>query len=153
MLKIRHGGASTKYCGAELLSTNAFRECRVVSGVAYARGVHARAQVMLSVASSAVRENDAPLVKGRRRKFTPDNVARIKGWVAQGVGRDEIASRLEVTTGSLQVTCSRLGISLRKRSSANGNGAIKPHRVVQSSAEERANTPAAVKLTLLIKAQ
>src|SRR5262245_15427660 len=108
---------------------------------------------MLSVASAAVRENDAPLVKGRRRKFTPDNVARIKEWVAQGVGRDEIASRLEVTTGSLQVTCSRLGISLRKSSSANGNGAIKPLRVVQSSTEERANTPAAVKLTLLIKAQ
>src|SRR5262245_17251746 len=108
---------------------------------------------MLSVASAAVRENDAALVKGRRRKFTPDNVARIKDWVAQGVGRDEIANRLDVTVGSLQVTCSRLGISLRKSSSANGNGAIKPLRVVQSSMEERGNAPAAVKLTLLIKAQ
>jgi|SRR5262245_54798233 len=112
-----------------------------------------KVQVMLSVASAAARENDAPLGKGRRRKFTPENIARIKDWVAQGIGRDEIANRLEVTTGSLQVTCSRLGISLRKSSSANGNGAIKPLRVVQSSMEERANAPAAIKLTLLIKAQ
>src|SRR5262249_11018964 len=34
--------------------------------------------------------------------------------VAQGISRDEIASRLGVTVGSLQVTCSRLGISLRR---------------------------------------
>jgi hypothetical protein len=110
---------------------------------------------MLPVASAAVRENDAPLVKGREpRKFTPENIARIKDWVAQGVGRDEIANRLEVTVGSLQVTCSRLGISLRKRASANGNGAIKPLRVVQSSIMEdiqQCNTPAPVRFTLLIK--
>jgi len=44
---------------------------------------------MSPVASAAVHENDAPLVKGRRTKFTPDNIARIKDWVAQGVGRNE----------------------------------------------------------------
>jgi hypothetical protein len=109
----------------------------------------------MSSVCATVRENDAPLVKGRQpTKFTPDNIARIKEWVAKGVGRDEIANLLEVTVGSLQVTCSKLGISLRRKSSlANGNGAIKPLRVVQSSTEERANAPAAVKLTLLIKAQ
>ena len=48
------------------------------------------------------------------RKFTPENIARIKEWVAQGLSRDEIADRLEVTAGSLQVTCSKLGISLRR---------------------------------------
>jgi len=74
---------------------------------------------MLSVATAAVRENNAPLVKGRQpTKFTSDNIARIKDWVAQGVGREEIANRLEVTVNSLQVTCSKLGISLRKRSLA-----------------------------------
>src|SRR5262245_23485871 len=121
----------------------------------YAGRGGAGGQVMASVASAAVRENDPPLVKGRQpTKFTPDNIARIKEWVAKGVGRDEIANRLEVTIGSLQVTCSKLGISLRRKSSlAEGNGAIKPLRVVQSSTEERANAPAAVKLTLLIKAQ
>ena len=70
---------------------------------------------MLSMAIAAVRENNPPLVKGRQpTKFTPNNIARIKEWVAQGLSRDEIADRLEVTAGSLQVTCSKLGISLRR---------------------------------------
>jgi hypothetical protein len=110
---------------------------------------------MLSVAVAAVRENEAPLVKGKRRKFTPDNIARIKDWVAQGVGRDEIANRLEVTVGSLQVTCSKLGISLRKSSLAKGNGAIRPLGVVQRSIEHapEGTHSARTKLTLLLKAQ
>src|SRR4051812_20912730 len=53
---------------------------------------------------------------GRRAtKFTPANVQKIKDFVAQGLSREEIAQSLDVTVGSLQVTCSRLGISLRKR--------------------------------------
>src|SRR5262245_7200921 len=110
---------------------------------------------MLSVAVAAVRENEAPLVKGKRRKFTPANIARIKNWVAQGVGRDEIANRLEVTVGSLQVTCSRLGISLRTSSLAKGNAAIRPLAVGQGSIEhapEGAHS-AQAKFTLLLKAQ
>jgi hypothetical protein len=60
---------------------------------------------------------------------------------------------LELTVGSLQVTCSRLGISLRKSSSANGNGAIKPPHALQASMDhiQQGNAPASVKLTLLIK--
>jgi hypothetical protein len=90
------------------------------------------------------------LVTGRQpRKFTPENIARIKDWVAQGVGRDEIANRLEVTLGSLQVTCSKLGISLRKSSSANGKGATQPLDPVQRSIEHVAQ----IKFTLLIQTQ
>ena len=48
-----------------------------------------------------------------RRKFTPANIQKIKDWVAEGISREEIAKSLGVTVGSLQVTCSRLGISLR----------------------------------------
>jgi hypothetical protein len=47
-------------------------------------------------------------------KFTPQAIAKIKEMVAQGLSRDEIAKLLDVTVGSLQVTCSRLGISLRR---------------------------------------
>jgi hypothetical protein len=111
---------------------------------------------MSSVASATVRENAAPLVKGRQpTKFTHDNIARIKEWVAKGVGRDEIANRLEVTVGSLQVTCSKLGISLRRKSSlAEGKGAIQPLRVVQCSTEHiQGNTLAGAKFILLIKTQ
>jgi hypothetical protein len=47
---------------------------------------------------------------------------QIKGFVAVGISREEIADRVGVTVGSLQVTCSRLGISLRRIISANGSG-------------------------------
>ena len=56
---------------------------------------------------------------GRRAtKFTPANVQKIKDFVAQGLSREEIAKSLDVTLGSLQVTCSKLGISLRSHHSA-----------------------------------
>src|SRR5499433_4504817 len=66
--------------------------------------------------------NASPSAKGRRVKFTPQVIENIKEFVAQGISRDEIANRLGVTLGSLQVTCSRLGISLRRIISANGSG-------------------------------
>ena len=47
------------------------------------------------------------------RKYTPANIQKIQDWVAEGISREEIAKSLGVTVGSLQVTCSRLGISLR----------------------------------------
>jgi hypothetical protein len=50
---------------------------------------------------------------GKRTKFTPQVIEKIKEFVAEGISRDEIATRLGVTVGSLQVTCSRLGVSLR----------------------------------------
>jgi hypothetical protein len=51
---------------------------------------------------------------GRASKFTPQTIQKIKEMVAQGLSREEIAQRLDVTVGSLQVTCSRLGVSLRR---------------------------------------
>jgi|SRR5262245_12332439 len=53
--------------------------------------------------------------KNRRPpKFTPQAIEKIREMVAQGLSREEIAKLLDVTVGSLQVTCSRLGISLRR---------------------------------------
>jgi hypothetical protein len=63
-----------------------------------------------------------PFIKGRPVKFTPQGLENIKGFVAQGISRDEIANRLGVTVGSLQVTCSRLGISLRSNYSRHTAG-------------------------------
>jgi hypothetical protein len=59
--------------------------------------------------------NASPSARGRRPKFTPQAIEKIKELVAQGARREEIASLLGVTVGSLQVTCSRLGISLRRK--------------------------------------
>jgi hypothetical protein len=91
-----------------------------------------------------------PLVKRKQpSKFTSENISRIKDWVTQGVGRDEIANRLEVSVGSLQVTCSRLGISLRKRSLPGDSGATESLDPVRRSIEHAAQ----IKFTLLIQKQ
>ena len=62
---------------------------------------------------------DSTTRAGRRAtKFTPANIQKIKDFVAQGISKEEIAKFLDVTVGSLQVTCSRLGISLRRHNDA-----------------------------------
>ena len=64
----------------------------------------------------------SPIGPGRRpTKFTPERLEHIKDLVARGVDRDEIARLLGVTVGSLQVTCSRFGISLRRPRVTNGS--------------------------------
>jgi len=65
--------------------------------------------------------NASPPARGRRVKFTPQVIEQIKGFVAVGTSREEIANRVGVTVGSLQVSCSSLGISLRRIISANGS--------------------------------
>jgi hypothetical protein len=65
--------------------------------------------------------NASPSARGRRVKFTLQVIEQIRGFVAQGVSRDDIANRIGVTVGSLQVTCSRLGISLRRIILSNGS--------------------------------
>ena len=47
-------------------------------------------------------------------KFTPERIEQIKNLVERGKRREEIAELIGVTVGSLAVTCSRLGISLRQ---------------------------------------
>jgi hypothetical protein len=52
--------------------------------------------------------------RGRPTKFTPERIEQIRHLVALGMSREEIAGILGVTLGSLQVTCSKLGVSLRR---------------------------------------
>src|SRR5438034_7446961 len=54
------------------------------------------------------------LQRGRPLKFTPERIEQISNLVERGKSRDEIAETIGVTTGTLQVTCSKLGISLRR---------------------------------------
>ena len=58
--------------------------------------------------------------RGSRIKFTPERIQQIRNLVERGKSREEIAELIEVTVGSLQVTCSRLGISLRRPRLDNG---------------------------------
>jgi len=54
------------------------------------------------------------IARGRQTKFTPETIRQITNLVERGKSRDEIAEILGVTTGTLQVTCSKLGVSLRR---------------------------------------
>ena len=52
--------------------------------------------------------------RGRPIKFTLERLQQIRDLVERGTSREEIAKILDVTLGSLQVTCSKVGISLRR---------------------------------------
>jgi hypothetical protein len=58
--------------------------------------------------------------RGRLTKFTLERLQQIRNLVERGESREQIAEILDVTVGSLQVTCSRLGISLRRPKVDNG---------------------------------
>jgi hypothetical protein len=77
---------------------------------------------------------EAPaLQRGRPLKFTPERIEQISNLVERGKSRDEIAEIIGVTTGTLQVTCSKLGISLRRPTFDLGTGLLprqqpRPHQ-------------------------
>src|SRR5262245_29297896 len=68
--------------------------------------------------------------RGRPIKFTPERIQQVRNLVERGKSREEIAELIGVTVGSLQVTCSRLGVSLRRVVFNNGMGLLRrdgPH--------------------------
>src|SRR5215831_6283568 len=58
--------------------------------------------------------------RGRQIKFTPERLQQIRNLVERGKSPEEIAELIGVTVGSLQDTCSRFGIGLRRVVSSNG---------------------------------
>ena len=68
--------------------------------------------------------------RGRPTKFTPERLQQIRNLVERGESREEIAEILDVTVGSLQVTCSRLGISLRRPKVDNGVRLLRQHNSI-----------------------
>jgi hypothetical protein len=69
-----------------------------------------------------------PQSRGRPTKFTPERIRQITNLVERGKSRDEIAEIIGVTTGTLQVTCSKLGISLRRPIYDTGTGLLRRRR-------------------------
>ena len=61
-------------------------------------------------------QNESQLMaaNGRSIKFTPERFDQIRNLVERGMSREQIAETIGVTVGSLQVTCSRHGISLKR---------------------------------------
>ena len=64
--------------------------------------------------------SDLVATSGRSVKFTPERFDQIRNLVERGMSREEIAETVGCTLGSLQVTCSRAGISLRRPRPDNG---------------------------------
>ena len=52
--------------------------------------------------------------RGRRTKLTPERIEQVKELIQKGVSCEDIAATVGVTVGTLKVSCSRLGISLRR---------------------------------------
>ena len=73
------------------------------------------------------RDGPETLKRGRPTKFTPERIQQICNLVERGKSRDEIAEIIGVTTGTLQVTCSKLGISLRRPRFNIGTGLLPKH--------------------------
>jgi hypothetical protein len=69
-----------------------------------------------------------PLNRGRPTKFTPERMQQVRNLVERGKSREEIAEIIGVTIGSLQVTCSKLGISLRRPTFNTGTGLLRRQR-------------------------
>jgi len=83
--------------------------------------------------------------RGRQIKFTPERLEQIRNLVERGKSREEIAELIGVTVGSLQVTCSKLGISLRRVVFSNGMGLLRrsgPHNGTSThTASRRGGVP------------
>src|SRR5262249_15033744 len=71
--------------------------------------------------------------------------------VAQGLSREEIAQRLNVTVGSLQVTCSKLGVSLRRpRMRFPSHERLKPEFELSQAGSEVLEKGSALKVKIAI---
>jgi hypothetical protein len=70
----------------------------------------------------------------KRTKFTPENIRQITNLVERGKRKEEIAEIIGVTTGTLQVTCSKLGISLRQPRFDTGTGMLRRSRSREATA-------------------
>ena len=85
------------------------------------------------------------VARGRQTKFTPERIQQIKNLVERGKSREEIAELIGVTLGSLQVTCSRLGVSLRRPIFNTGIGLLRrgapgPNRTANHHADDANNS-------------
>src|SRR5262245_53206699 len=90
---------------------------------------------------AAEREGSSPLTtRSRATKFTPERIQQIKNLVERGKSRDEIADILGVPVGSLQVTCSHLGISLRQPKIIDGVFLLKKREPPRANATVPQNT-------------
>ncbi len=80
-----------------------------------------------------------PLAYRRPTKFTPTNIRQIHNLLERGKSKDEIAEIIGVTAATLQVTCSKLGISLRRPVSGDASALsrVQPPPMVRAAAHDQ----------------
>ena len=78
---------------------------------------------------------------GRPKKFTPERIGQIINLVERGKSPAEIAQLIGVTVGSLSVTCSRLGISLRPPRLRNGVRQLRAAKSVYTEPMDKPTGP------------
>jgi hypothetical protein len=76
----------------------------------------------------------------RAAKFTPERIQQIRDLIARGTSCEEIAALVGVTVGTLKVTCSRLGVSLRRPRPRNGVRLVPRRDAVQRLTVSAAHT-------------
>jgi transposase-like protein len=77
-------------------------------------------------------EAATPVAHRRQSKFTPANVRQIVNLLERGKSKVEIAEIIGVTPATLQVTCSKLGISLRRPVADASSGGSRARRRPQN---------------------
>ena len=90
---------------------------------------------MSDVASVAAQ----PLAYRRPTKFTPTNIRQIHNLLERGKSKDEIAEIIGVTPATLQVTCSKLGISLRRPAPGDASvlSRVQPSPMARAAAHDQ----------------
>jgi hypothetical protein len=85
--------------------------------------------------TTIMREETA--MRSRPTKFTPERMDQIKNLVERGRSREEIAETIGCTVGTLAVTCSKFGISLRQPRFGVGlrSACLQPPRLLRASPE------------------
>ena len=91
------------------------------------------------IGSNVQREAEATSSIGRPKKFTPERIQQIINLVERGRSPAEIAEVIGVSAGSLAVTCSRLGISLRRPTLNSGARLLRPSRPVSTPSTSEPN--------------
>src|SRR5262249_13786919 len=74
----------------------------------------------------------------KRTNSSAENVRQIVNLVERGKRKEEIANIIGFTTGPLQVTCSKLGISLRPPRFDTGTGVLRRRQVDRKNAASSA---------------
>src|SRR5262245_37303182 len=108
-------------------------------------GSRAVGRMKMSEAAPAI-ESIQPSSRGRPTKFTPENIRQIINLVERGKSKEEIAEVIGVTPGTLQVSCCKMGISLRRPSFDIGTGLLRrrPQQNKARSATIRQEAPSGV---------